>query len=200
MRHPAAYPNMQNPREVRAFMHNTYDRYIQGQDRFPKVRVTDPEAVPRKSVAIARALFREWQVIDEDNAYFDDAVVTAINTLNTGDRPQVGKVIARTGRNAVNFAVITMPGNGQPGGQVVHGRLDTASMLEILDGAALRMTDGRELRYTDGVLDTEPQPDVVAIRHSGRASIFMAEGAVPQFLLDDPELLRLNQILGEQQV
>jgi hypothetical protein len=198
MRHPAAYPNMRNPGEVRAFMHNTYDRYVHGEDRFPKARVTDPENVPRKSVAIARALVREWQVIDDDNAYFDDALVTAIDRLNGGDRPQAGKVITRAGRNAVRFAVITMPGNGQPGGQVEHGIQDTATMLEILNGVPLRMSDGRELRYTDGVLDTEPQPDAVVARQSGLASLFVANDVLPQFLAEDPELLRMNRILGEQ--
>jgi hypothetical protein len=97
-----------------------------------------------------------------------------------------------------------MPGNRQPGGQVVHGTLGTEDMLEILNRTPLRMTDGRELQYTDGVLDPQPQPDAVVARLSGNASVFYDQTnslatLIPKFL-EDPELFRLNQILGAQEL
>lgn len=174
MRHPAAYPDFRNPREVRSYMHTVYDRYVHGTDLFPKIRVLEPEAFASKSRAIARTLFREWTIIDEDNDYFHDMLLTSALKLKSAEKPTVGKIIAKAGRNAVNFAFIEMPGQKQPG-SIIHGVQDAKSIIESLEGDVLRLTDGRSLTYVNGDLQPEPSPDGIIIRKSGASGIFIAK-------------------------
>lgn len=174
MRHPAAYPNFGNPREVRSFMHTTYSRYVSGQDLFPRARVEHPDSGPRKSRDIARALFNAWEIIDEDNAYFQFVLTASVKKLQERDKPSAGRVIAKAGRNAVNFAFIKLLGGSQPG-NIAYGTLDSKAIIDVLNDTPLDMTDGRRVAIIDGDLQPEPLPDGIIVRRSGRSAIFVAQ-------------------------
>lgn len=188
MRHPSAYPDMTNPREVRSYMHTAYDRYVHGEDRFPRARVRNPDTGPRKSRGIARALHEAWQAIEGDDNYFQGAVMAMVDTLSRGDRLKTGKVITRVGLNAVRFALIEMPGKGEAG-RILHGTQDREEFIEEVEGELPRMTDGRHIgSYVGGDLQFDSEPDAVVTRDGARAAMFVAG--------DVDELTVLNRLMA----
>lgn len=171
--HPTAFPDVKNPREVRALMHTIYDRYIHGHDLFPKIRLSDPELLSRKSKDIGRLLFNAWSIIDEDNRFFDQAIEDAVVILGKQESPNLGSIVTTVGRNAVNFAFIETVGDGSPV-KVIHGIQDRQSFTRYAETHPQLLSDGRVVSFANGHLQPQPTPEAVIYRRSNAASIFFA--------------------------
>jgi len=180
MRHPNAFPRFSNPGEVRSYLHSVYQRYADGTDLLPKAKVTDPYLLPRKTFAIANALHRAWYVIDEDKDYFDAALTAAIRVQERTKTPTNSLIIAKIGRNATNFGLVSMPGNNQKG-KVVYGRFDNESVIAMLEETPMYLTDGRCITYVNGSLNPDLVPDLQVIRASGPAAVFVGQPEPSEF-------------------
>jgi hypothetical protein len=174
MSHPNAFPDTSNPREVRAYMHTVYGRYVHGQDMFPKIRMlSSPDEMSRKCRGIAQNLVEAWGVIDEDNAYFTDMTVRAVEHFKTLPEAGSGIVYSKVGRNAINFAILSTPGNSEQI-KIAHGVQDTKSFVEQTNGKAYTLTDGRVVRVAEGHVQSDDIADAVILRKSGLASMYVA--------------------------
>jgi hypothetical protein len=190
MRHPNAFPRANNPREIRAMMHTAFDRYVHGEDMFPKVRMSNPDLAPRKTIDIAQALSREWEIIDEDQTYFTNMLILGTEYLRSlGGQKKGAQINAKVGRNAVNFALISVPGNGEQD-TVCMGTQDRPSFVASLQESPLKLVDGRRLVYVGGDLQPDPIPEAIVERTSGLSSIFLAGSPDPHY--------ELNRLLGQQ--
>lgn len=164
-----AWPTM-NPRGVRSLMHTVYDRYAAGVDMYPHYRFKgEPGDYPRKTQPIARLIFNAWSVIDEDRAYFGDAIDTCMRILGGVERDDAGGrfVITKVGRNAVRFASID-PGTPP---RITHGEFRREEFLPILEHLDIGMTDGSTLSFRDGKVINAP--DAAIVRQSNVAGIYL---------------------------
>jgi hypothetical protein len=146
-----SYPDRRNPRHTRSLLHNAHDRYIQGVDKFPRLRV-NPDRIdefPRKTIPIAAKLAYEWAVIDQDRDYFDASVVSSVDTLlgRESDDDKRAAVIIRIGQNMVNLADISVVGQ-QP--SVTITPMWRQEFVDMIRDQELQMIDGTTVRYEDG--------------------------------------------------
>lgn len=169
-----SYPDLGNPRHVRALMDNCYARYIHGKDMFPKIRISDPEDAPTRSRQIANALFREWGVIDDDNAYFTFALEKSVENFRGVKEPAQGIIHTKVGRNAVNFAYLRAEGDGSPV-SVAYGVEDVRSFVEKINGTSYQLTDGRTVGFEGGGVTKESDPaNGMIVRQNGTSGIYVA--------------------------
>lgn len=169
----SGYPDTRNPRHVRALMDNVYARYVHGQDLFPRVRTLSPDHFPPRSRQIARALFKAWEIIDEDRLFFDQSLEDAVTFIGEVQEQRLGVVTTTVGRNAVNFAFVQNAGDGTPL-TVLHGTQDRESFAKYMEENPHLMADGRVVSFANGQLQPEPQPEAVIYRRSNAASVFIA--------------------------
>ena len=147
-----SFINPRDPREVRAAVHTGYERYAQGIDMFPRLRIAgSADLFPRKTQPIAAALIGAWDRIDEDNAYFEDAsravVRTAVENHQRGIEYEAMLVITQVGRNCVKLTSVSQ-GEQQPEASI--GVFDRADFVEQFDGVEIQGTDGRSVVLRDG--------------------------------------------------
>lgn len=169
-----SYSRPQQPNEVRTRIQAAYERYASGQDLRPKVRLgAPPEAFPRKTRRTAELLEAAWQIIDEDDEYFEDATLTllegAMEQIQSGrtEKSGYGVVITRVGRHAVKMAVVDIDGD-QP--KVTLGEFPASKFTEELNGVPMPLPDGREVCIVDG--EAQGQPDAAIVRRSNASLIF----------------------------
>ena len=135
--------------------------------------IASPDEMSRKSRGIAQSLANAWEIIDEDNAYFTDMTVRAVEHFQTLPEPGSGLIYSKVGMNAINFAFLNTPGNSKEI-KVAHGVQDTKSFIEQTNGKTYTLTDGREVRVVEGRVQSDDRADIVITRKSGLASMYIA--------------------------
>lgn len=175
------YPSNKDPRHARAYMHNVYERYVQGIDVFPRARLAvSPAELPRKSRQIASTLFEAWRVIDLDRKFFGDSALELIERLKAKDGKEArsGIVINKVGKNAVQWGKVTVT-DGQS--QLIHGVVAGEERDELFANLPIRLSDGRTINITDGHVMEPPAPDGLTFRGrpDGVSSFFGVDGVDP---------------------
>jgi len=153
-----------NPREVRASLHNAYDRYVHGIDVFPRARiVAEADEMSRKTRQIADLLIKAWQVIDTDESFFEGSLIAMTERLTeTQLENSRGLVVAKVGVNAVRLAKVELVDRQMT---VHHGLFSGADRDRLFQELHLEMADGRHVQYVDGVL-VAGHPDGIIVRNT----------------------------------
>jgi hypothetical protein len=149
--------DIRDPRELRAMLHGTYEGYMQGANRFPRLRLKrGPETLAKKTQPIAKALGRAWAEIDLDRAYFDKAIEAALdNTQDPDSELSTATVVTQIGRNAVNFAhVRTNEDTGQP--EILFAQYTAQEFAKQFEGVEFTVGDGHTLALREGELVGDP--------------------------------------------
>lgn len=171
------------PEYVRQVMHTSYDRYVDGTDRLPRLGFS-PEATverfPRKTQPIAVALLRAWGIINQDRDYFESAtnsiVVAAKRHNNVLDEPFSGMSIVRIGLNAVKMAIVYGIPMQEPQVEIIEGRRD--EFIEEFGGKVIELSGDEGVRIAEDMLAANPDisPVGVVVRDSNVSAIYVASG------------------------
>lgn len=169
-----------NPAETRRDIQTAYDRYMNGVDRFPKIKIFDSalvEELPRKTQPVATALVRAWERIDCDEAWWEEAV--AIMGLKTRDMLNRGAFTApisamtRVGRNVVRVGIISPPKEEGYPASAFFKAYTTSEFAERFDGVELNVGRDSRLRIERGKLILgDSVPDMAVVRDSNVALLF----------------------------
>ncbi len=174
-----SYRNPQNPCEVRTVLQTLYDRYATGLDMFPRVRWQAPaDTLPRKSQAVGIALESAWARIDEDEAYFRDAISSvadlAVAKVAAGETDGgLMLAITQVGRNCVKMATIT-PKPGKP--EAMIGVFPRNEFVEQFEGFEFNVNGGRKLTLVNGEMQMEGGgPDLAVVRGSNVSGVYLPQ-------------------------
>ncbi len=183
------YPDSRNPRDVRAQIDNARARYIHGDTLFPGVRLTAPaESFARKSRPVAAMLAADWAVIDEDRAYFREAVVATFDAMTSLSGKSV-LVATCVGRNVVNVARLVA---SEPR-QATVSTWPRTEFVQAFQDHSFTLSDGGNVALRDGVVHGDLQG--VVVRRSNESGLFgFAPGAAAQIVaqLGNASLNRLD--------
>lgn len=174
------YPDTRNPRHVRALLDNAYAGYASGKDILPRVRLGAAfEDMPVKSQKIAALLEMTWADIDEDHAYFSDAVSGSFETLKaTGEEDRNGLVVVQIGKNAVGVAGIHM----SPEPHVNIDVLSVPEFVEQFEGRQFDLRRGGTVTYADGQM--RGSLSGVVVRHEVENGVFGTDPEQTQALME----------------
>ena len=169
-----------DPRYVRQVMHTSYDRYVDGTDKFPRLRFAPEattEAFPRKTQPIAATLLREWGIIHQDENYFVTATLSLVEIAKTHadeSEPWRGLSLVRIGRNAVNMAMVASVPEQEPEVQILDCRRD--EFLEQFGGVVINLSSTEGLRIAEDMLAANPTiaPVGLVVRDSNVSALFVA--------------------------
>lgn len=174
-----SYRNPQHPGEVRTVLQTAYDRYVTGVDMFPRARWQAPvNVLPQKTQPAARALERAWMRIDEDEAYFRDAMLAAadfaVAKVATGELDGGGmSVVTLVGRNCVKMVTIE-PKADKSVARI--GAYPRAEFVEKFEGVTFNVVGDRTVTLVGGEMQIAGgSPDLAFVRGSNVSAVFLPQ-------------------------
>jgi len=178
-----SYQNPSQPQEVRTRMQADYDRYMKGEDRFPRLRLdktATPELFPSKTQRLVGLLMLEWAIIHEDREVFEAQTLSTITRMQNPEKHVAAGdhnlVITKVGRNAVSLAELTAGESIIDGKREVSasiGQYDRVEFLDVFDGHEFQISDGRTVRIEDGQIVGD-EPDGLIVRSTNASGIYIA--------------------------
>lgn len=173
MASPISYSS-RDPRQVRAILATTYERYASGIDLFPKKRLAFPaDHLGKRSVRYGLMLEGAWGEIDTDREYFRDSLklIGAI-TLESGKKHTS---VIRIGRNAVALGTADAHNGHVDIGVSVVSIDDMKAMIRR--GVFYHATGNRVSVNEEGDIKVEPADLVVIDLDHGRGANYFHSGA-----------------------
>ncbi len=158
-----------DPGVVREYIKDSIVAYYEGKIKFPRVRLaTSPERLPRKTRPFATWLASEWNVIDNDKAYFEKVVLRTIDTVESNTdvdgNSEKGSyfVAAKIGRNVVDMARVS-PGTPI---SVFSSSCGVGDYIKLFNGVGFVGPGGAHLRYGENgeLAGFYTQPDLLIDR------------------------------------
>jgi hypothetical protein len=168
-----------DPRIVRQQLHTAYDRYIQGDHLFPRIRPGEEvtaEQFSKKTQPIMAALLREWGIIREDEATFGDTVDTLVTRGEREVTPGTtwkGFSAIRVGRNAVRVGIVEVSTGETP--TLTTLLSSVRSFHESFGGLQLGLRGDEHITIGEDMIAANPDrsPNMVFVRRSNATGVYI---------------------------